>query len=152
MAAAAVGRIHPGKRWHVAVEIVEAVRRRGHNLSLTLVGHRDIAEYERQLEALAASRPWFRMERDLSREQLAATLATHRYGIHPMQDEHFGIAPAELQRAGRPARNLAPSLYRPLRRVAGIRPSQKLCPESLPPALPLRDGREPGHRFPDRRR
>ena len=27
-------------------------------------------------------------------------MATHRYGIHGMREEHFGIAPAELARAG----------------------------------------------------
>ena len=27
-------------------------------------------------------------------------MATHRYGIHGMREEHFGMAPAELARAG----------------------------------------------------
>jgi hypothetical protein len=27
-------------------------------------------------------------------------VARHRYGLHTMENEHFGIAPAELQRAG----------------------------------------------------
>jgi glycosyltransferase involved in cell wall biosynthesis len=36
----------------------------------------------------------------LSREQLAVEMAQHRYGIHAMENEHFGIAPAEIQRAG----------------------------------------------------
>jgi glycosyltransferase involved in cell wall biosynthesis len=97
---AAVGRIHPGKRWEMALEIVESVRRRGHNLSLTLMGHPDDVAYAARLEAAAATRPWFRFLRDLDRAALLAELATHRFGIHTMVDEHFGIAPAELQRAG----------------------------------------------------
>ncbi len=100
LAMAAVGRMHPGKRWEMAVEIVEAVRRRGHDLSLTLMGHRDDVAYTARLEALAASRPWFRFLGDLDRATLLAELATHRYGVHTMVEEHFGIAPAELQRAG----------------------------------------------------
>ena len=100
LAMAAVGRAHPGKRWDMAVDIVEAVRRRGHDLELTLIGHGDDVEYGRRLEATAATRPWFRWIRDASRTQLLAELAQHRYGIHTMRDEHFGIAPAELQRAG----------------------------------------------------
>ena len=99
-AVAAVGRLHPGKRWEMAVQIAEAVRRRGHELTLTVIGHPDVEWYGRQLDDLAATRPWFRIERSFSREQLAAAVATHRYGVHCMEDEHFGIAPAELQRAG----------------------------------------------------
>ncbi len=100
LAVAAVGRVHPTKRWDKAVDIVELVRRRGHNLELTLIGHGDDVAYAQRLEALAATRPWFRWLRDLSRTELLAELAQHRYGIHPMQEEHFEIAPAELQRAG----------------------------------------------------
>jgi glycosyltransferase involved in cell wall biosynthesis len=100
LAMAAVGRVHPTKRWVTAVEIVEAVRRRGHDLELTLIGHNDDVEYGRRMESMAATRPWFRWIRDVSRAQLLAELSQHRYGIHPMWEEHFGIAPAELQRAG----------------------------------------------------
>jgi len=100
LAMAAVGRINPGKRWDMAVDIVESVRRRGHDLELTLIGHTDDAAYALRLEAMAATRPWFRWIPDASRLRLLAELAQHRYGIHLMRDEHFGIAPAELQRAG----------------------------------------------------
>jgi glycosyltransferase involved in cell wall biosynthesis len=100
LAMAAVGRIHPTKRWDMAVEIVESVRRRGHDLGLTLIGHCDIAAYGAQLEALGATRPWFRILPDLNRTALVTELAQHRYGIHTMREEHFGIGPAELQRAG----------------------------------------------------
>jgi glycosyltransferase involved in cell wall biosynthesis len=100
LAVAAIGRVHSTKRWDMAVHIVELVRRRGHKLELTLIGHGDDVAYGRRLEALAATRPWFRWLRDLSRTELLAELSQHRYGIHPMAEEHFGIAPAELQRAG----------------------------------------------------
>ena len=84
----------------MAVDIVEAVRRRGHDLELTLIGHADDIEYGRRMESMTATRPWFRWIRDASRAQLLAELSQHKYGIHPMREEHFGIAPAELQRAG----------------------------------------------------
>jgi glycosyltransferase involved in cell wall biosynthesis len=96
----AVGRIHGVKRWEDAVRILDAVRARGHALDLTVIGHRYDREYGARLEALARSRPWFRILHDLGRKELAAEIARHRYGIHPMHDEHFGIAPAEIQRAG----------------------------------------------------
>jgi len=95
-----VGRIHGCKRWEMAVEIVDGLRRRGNDVSLTLVGNRDDPDYLKRLTALAASRPWFRLIHDCSRAQLLEELGRHRYGIHTMQDEHFGIAVAELQRAG----------------------------------------------------
>ena len=96
----AVGRIHRCKRWDMAVAILDEVRRRGCDVSLTLIGHLDEAQILSQLEALQATRPWFRILNDLSRQELAAEVARHRYGIHTMQDEHFGMAPAEIQRAG----------------------------------------------------
>jgi glycosyltransferase involved in cell wall biosynthesis len=96
----AVGRLHVCKRWEMAVAILDEVRRRGCDVSLTLIGHRDIPNILPRLEALQAKRPWFRILFDLSREELAAEIARHRYGIHTMEDEHFGIAPAEMQRAG----------------------------------------------------
>jgi glycosyltransferase involved in cell wall biosynthesis len=100
LAVVAVGRIHPGKRWDMAVDIVESVRKRGHALELTLIGHGDDVAYAGRLEAMAATRPWFRILRDVNRSELLAELSRHRYGIHTMHEEHFGIAPAELQRAG----------------------------------------------------
>ena len=96
----AVGRVHGSKRWEMAVAIVDELRRRGHALGLTLVGHRDDAEYARRLERLAATRPWFRMRLDVSRDELSLAVASHRYGIHTMEKEHFGMGPAEILRAG----------------------------------------------------
>lgn len=96
----AVGRIHASKRWEMAVEIVEAVRGRGHAMGLTLIGHRDDAECLERLERLAATRPWFRLRLDVTRDELLATVAGHRYGIHTMEEEHFGMGPAEILSAG----------------------------------------------------
>lgn len=100
---AAVGRFSEYKRWPMAVAIVDAVRARGHELGLTLIGQignpADVLE-KRRLENLAATRPWFRILTNLTREQLTVEMANHRYGIHTMEEEHFGIAVAELQRAG----------------------------------------------------
>ena len=96
----ALGRMHGCKRWELAVEIADRVRSRGAELSLTLISHRDDSEYGARLEALAAARPWFRILYNLPRHELVREVARHRYGLHTMEDEHFGIAPSELQRAG----------------------------------------------------
>jgi glycosyltransferase involved in cell wall biosynthesis len=99
-AVVAVGRMNGCKRWEMAVQIVEEVRRRGHDLPLTLIGHRDDVEYERRLHQLAATRPWFRLRLNLTRDELKNAVASHRYGIHTMENEHFGLGPAEIVRAG----------------------------------------------------
>ena len=97
---ACLGRMHSYKRWAMAVDIVDQVRQRGIDLKLTLMSHRDDLEYGAEMEALAAQRPWFRILYDLPRSEMVREVARHRYGLHAMEEEHFGIAPAELQRAG----------------------------------------------------
>lgn len=96
----AIGRLHGCKRWETAVAIVEEVRRRGHALTLTVIGHGDDVAYEQRLRRLAVTRPWFRICLNVTRDELKGLVANHRYGIHTMQDEHFGMAPAEIVRAG----------------------------------------------------
>jgi len=95
-----LGRMDHVKRWENAVEIVDRVRSGGIDISLTLISHRHDEDYARRIETLAATRPWFRILYDLPRAQLVQEVARHRFGLHTMEEEHFGIAPAELQRAG----------------------------------------------------
>ncbi|HUI79718.1 MAG TPA: glycosyltransferase [Bryobacteraceae bacterium] len=99
-AAVAVGRMHGVKRWEMAVAIVDQVRRRGVDFGLTLISHADDPGYGKRIAALAESRPWFRILSNVTRAQLVEEIAHHRYGIHTMEDEHFGIAVAEILRAG----------------------------------------------------
>jgi glycosyltransferase involved in cell wall biosynthesis len=99
-AAVAIGRMHPVKRWEMAVEIVDLARSRGVDIGLTLINQPDSIDYGRRIAGMAAGRSWFRLLTGITREQLAAEVARHRYGIHAMEDEHFGIAVAEMVRAG----------------------------------------------------
>ena len=99
-AAVAVGRMHPVKRWEVVVDIVDRVRAKGLDLGLTLINQPAIPAYAQRIESLAATRPWFRILTGLTRDQLGQELAGHRYGLHAMENEHFGIAVAEMMRAG----------------------------------------------------
>jgi glycosyltransferase involved in cell wall biosynthesis len=99
-AAVAIGRMHPVKRWEMAVEIVELARSRGVDIGLTLINQPDQIDYGRKIAEMATGRPWFRLLAGITREELAVEVAHHRYGIHTMEDEHFGIAVAEMVRAG----------------------------------------------------
>jgi glycosyltransferase involved in cell wall biosynthesis len=97
----ALGRQAPEKNWPQAVEILRLVRASGHPVRFTLIGSPDHPETERKLAQLAmADSDWFTVHTNLPREQMIQIIARHRYGIHAMVDEHFGIAVAEFQRAG----------------------------------------------------
>ena len=95
-----LGRIHPVKQWHVAVEAVDRLRAAGLPVELSIIGNVDSPAYAARLDRLAADRPWLTMLRNIPRDRLVREVAACRYGIHPMPDEHFGIAVAELLRAG----------------------------------------------------
>jgi glycosyltransferase involved in cell wall biosynthesis len=99
----AVGRISPEKDYDRIMRVVAEVRAQIPGLTLTIVGTSDrhTRRYERHLRAEAASLgSWIDFRIDLSREQVAGLMAQHRYGIHGMRAEHFGMAPAEMVRAG----------------------------------------------------
>jgi glycosyltransferase involved in cell wall biosynthesis len=44
--------------------------------------------------------PWVLLHENLSRDELVQLVSNHRYGIHANVDEHFGIAVAEMIKAG----------------------------------------------------
>lgn len=99
----AIGRISPEKEYERSMRILARVRAHAPDLRLTIVGtwDRHAARYLRQLRALARSHgDWITFRQDVTRDELRALMASHRYGIHGMREEHFGMAPAELARAG----------------------------------------------------
>jgi glycosyltransferase involved in cell wall biosynthesis len=98
-----VGRISREKEIERAMRILSRVRRQAPDVELTIAGTCDPEErrYRRGLVRLASSLgSWITFREDLSREALRAMMASSRYGIHGMREEHFGMAPAELVRAG----------------------------------------------------
>jgi head-tail adaptor len=79
------------------------VRKTHPEITLTIVGTTDRhgRRYYNRLRRLAASLgSWIQFRHDLSRDDVRALMAQHRYGIHGMREEHFGMAPAEMVRAG----------------------------------------------------
>jgi glycosyltransferase involved in cell wall biosynthesis len=96
-----VGRISPEKELIKLINILAGVRERGHAITFTIVGHVGGRAYLRQvLNAIKPHKSWITVLYDLPRSELVSAIAQHRYGIHGMVGEHFGIAPAELQHAG----------------------------------------------------
>ncbi len=102
----AMGRLSPEKEYERVMRIVARVRRHAPGVTLTIIGTWDAAThgYYKSLVDLAASldpdRSWFAIRRDLSRDEVRGVLTNTRYGIHGMREEHFGMAPAEMVRAG----------------------------------------------------
>ena len=109
-----VGRISPEKEYERVMRILARVRERVPDITLTIVGtwDRHVRQYRDQLFELArslgatsarsaaADQPWIEFHDNVSRDEIRRLMATHRYGIHGMREEHFGMAPAELARAG----------------------------------------------------
>lgn len=98
-----VGRLHPAKRVTDVVEIIERLRTRGHRLRLTLVGTPSPgqAAYEGHLRQLARARAdWLTLRCWVPRHELVEIVARHRYALHTMIDEPFGIVVGEYLRAG----------------------------------------------------
>ena len=96
-----VGRIAREKRLEAVIDNLARVRRAHPGVTLTIAGHVDDRVYLSLLEHRArAHGNWVRFELDAPRDRLLRLLSTFRYGIHGMQHEHFGMAVAELVRAG----------------------------------------------------
>jgi glycosyltransferase involved in cell wall biosynthesis len=94
-----VGRLVPAKRIETAVAIVEALRRRGRHVHLHVIG-RAAGRYRHALRRHLKGKPWMHLHEGLPRAEMEALVARHRYGLHAYRHEHFGSAPAELQRLG----------------------------------------------------
>jgi glycosyltransferase involved in cell wall biosynthesis len=96
-----IGRISPEKRIERIVEILSRVRSRGRSPHLHIIGTPDDAGYTAFIKTcIDANRSWVMMHENVAREELAQLVASHRYGMHAMEGEHFGMAVAEMVRAG----------------------------------------------------
>jgi glycosyltransferase involved in cell wall biosynthesis len=96
-----IGRFTPSKRIGLAIAIVRAVRATSRpHARLLIVGSPVDDQYTSTLRRLAAGEPWIEFHEDLSRAALNTLMGRSRYGIQPMIGEHFGMATAEMTRAG----------------------------------------------------
>ncbi|HUQ88091.1 MAG TPA: glycosyltransferase [Vicinamibacterales bacterium] len=99
----AIGRISPEKEYERLIRILARVREGVAGLTLTIVGTSDrhTRGYLQSVTSLAQSTgSWIQFRDNLTRDEVRELMASHRYGIHGMREEHFGMAPAELARAG----------------------------------------------------
>jgi len=97
-----LGRVSSDKRTRLLIDVIDAVRSRGHDVHLHVVGPYtdDTDDYGAQVKAAAEAREYVFMEGEVSRRELVELVSTHRYGIHGKRNEHFGITVAELVAGG----------------------------------------------------
>ena len=99
----AIGRISPEKEYERVIRILARVRERVPDVRLTIVGTSDrhTVRYFAALQSLARSLgDWVTFRDNLSRDEIRTLMGSHRYAVHGMREEHFGMAAAELARAG----------------------------------------------------
>jgi glycosyltransferase involved in cell wall biosynthesis len=96
-----LARVVPEKRVDKMVEILAQVRRRGHDIHLHVLGGFGDGRYERQLKRMTSGhRDWVFFEGKVFEQRKKDLLARHRFGIHGCENEAFGIAVAEMVKAG----------------------------------------------------
>ena len=97
-----IGRFHESKRVETAMAIVGRARVAAlPNARLIIVGSAVDGEYtSRIIRAAAQYGDWIEFREDLSRADLNQLMGRTRYGLQAMEGEHFGMATAEMTRAG----------------------------------------------------
>lgn len=95
-----VGRISPEKRVEDCIEIIAGVRAMGHQVSLLIVGPAYTNPYAEVIRTKARNLNWVHFHGNATAGQLSEMLTRARYGINGTEDEQFGIALAQMRRAG----------------------------------------------------
>ncbi len=96
-----IGRIAPEKEVERVIAIVAAVREVVPDVHLHIVGTPGPPAYCARIRRLAERHgAWISLNESLPRTDLVRLIAGHRFGIHGMREEHFGIGIAEMVRAG----------------------------------------------------
>jgi glycosyltransferase involved in cell wall biosynthesis len=101
LAFAMIGRIAPEKQIERAIEMLGAVRQRGHAIRLHLCGQIDNDLYGQSIAKLCRERAdWIVTEGRVSGARKTQILANCRFGIHTRSAEPFGVSVAEMVKAG----------------------------------------------------
>ena len=96
-----VGRIIPQKNIDKIINILSEVRKRGFDIHLHIIGPIWDKTYTAKILHLCErNQEWLFFEGMLSKSELANFIKRHKFAIHGMKDEHFGIAVAEMAKAG----------------------------------------------------
>ncbi len=96
-----VGRVVPEKRMDAVIGILHQVRQHGFDIHLHILGSLDDSPFAKKVQALASRpRDWVFLEGRVAGKTKRELMARHRFGINGRKSEPFGIAVAELVKAG----------------------------------------------------
>ena len=96
-----VGTVSLGKHVEDMILIINQVRQEGLLIHFHIIGGCSDPVYAKKIKQLCEeNREWLFWEGRLPRKQLTHLVAKHKYGIHGMPNEHFGIVVAEMIKAG----------------------------------------------------
>jgi len=96
-----MGRISPEKDIESIIGILKAVREGGSEVHLHILGESSDPRYMNRIRALCLQNAaWVFLEGKMAGEDKAAFVGRHRFGISACWNEAFGIAVAEMVKAG----------------------------------------------------
>jgi len=96
-----LGRVAHEKRIDRIIGVLGRIRRLGHDIHLHVIGPIDQTPYGKLVRRLCDEhRDWVFPEGELAGERKSDLLSRHRYGIHGCPGEAFGMAVAEMAKAG----------------------------------------------------
>ena len=100
-----IGRLSPDKRLDWCIRVLKTVRRSFPNVKLHIIGSTSSHPFETDyykvlIPLIAANASWVTLHENVSRLEIERIVASRKYGLHAKLDEHFGMAVAEMVRAG----------------------------------------------------
>jgi len=96
-----IGRVVPEKRMDAVIGILDQVRQQGFDIHLHILGDLDDSPFAKKVQALASRhRDWVFLEGRIAGKAKRELMARHEFGINGCEREAFGIAVAELVKAG----------------------------------------------------
>lgn len=94
-----IGRITPEKKILKVISILKEIRKR-FNIHLHIIGNVGDKNYFNRVCKNIKQEDWIFLEKNVSRNKFINLILNHKYGIHGMENEHFGIVIAEMIKAG----------------------------------------------------
>ena len=98
-----IGRLSAEKKFDYIIDTLSEVRKQNPEVKLHIIGckeEHDLPFYERIVKKVNENKSWVSFHEELPRSELTQIVARQKYAIHAMENEHFGIAVAEMVRAG----------------------------------------------------
>ncbi len=96
-----IGVVSPAKQIEKIIDIIKHVRNKFPSTHLHVIGKDNNSEYALKINSLCTQNSnWLFWEKNATRKDMINLVSIHKYGIHGMLYEHFGIVVAEMIRAG----------------------------------------------------